>query len=178
MPEDESTTAEGAAQTASLLCELLRLPDDFDTSASRDLGSIKHIYSHINATFRVHHLRFLADVLPLIKAKKGRCRWIAKNEVQHANISTGSAKIWSLVMSDKSAKASAGAKKRGAAKKEVPNGSQKISAFLKKQPVPHVEAHTAEDASNLAQHEEASEGTMSASPRKIRRIVIESDSDG
>lgn len=81
-------------------------------------------------------------------------------------------------MSDKSAKASAGAKKRAAAKKEVPNGSQKISAFLKKQPVPHVEAHIAEDASNIAQHEEASVETTSHSPRKVRRIVIDSDSDG
>ena len=178
MPEDESTSAERAAASTSLLREVLRLPDDFDFNASRDLGIIKHIYSHINATFHVHHLRLSMDVLPSFKAHKGRCRWIAKNEVENANISTGSAKIWTLVTSGKSAKAVGGAKKRKIAKEEKPNGSQKISAFLKKQPVPHVEAHIAEDASNIAQHEEASEGTMSASPRKIRRIVIESDSDG
>lgn len=181
MPEEEADAKERSLASLSLLQELLRLPKDFNLSAARDyttieitgtrdLGSIKHIYSHINATFHCRHLLVTSEILPEVRAKAAeRCRWIDKTEVDDANISTGAVKIWNLVCGK-------GASAKKSAKKETAKSpKESIQSFFKSKVVGS--ESTVSKADLRPAHEEAS-GSPAASPQKRRKIVIlESDSD-
>lgn len=100
MPESASTLSERSLKSEELLKELLHLPETFSLDSSRDyitcevtsfkdFGSIKHIYSHINATFHCRHLVISAISPPRIRGSHDRCRWATKAEIEKANISTG-----------------------------------------------------------------------------------------
>ena len=125
---------------------------------SSDLGSVKHIYSHINAMFHCRYLVVSSDKPPRIIADEGRCRWIGKSTVDTANISTGAVKIWDLVRGKQLKRK---AKKSKSAKDVTPGA---IKQFFKVKVPVTAEPEVVDEASRLQ--------------RKRRKLVIvESDSE-
>lgn len=146
----------------ALLQELLLLPKDFaigqsapadapsgqglPVSSSSDLGSVKHIYSHINATFHVWHLVIVGSPPPtddddgdgddgpttppprIRKKAKERCRWVPRSEVEQANISTGAAKVWALVCAGGSGGVDDSNKRKGGLVRAKTSTSSRLAA--------------------------------------------------
>lgn len=195
MPEDSSSAPGRLASSVDLLNELLEMPNDFHIKAVKDftavsvtrttdLGSIKHIYSHINATFHCRHVVLTSGGMdeskpPQIrKENRERCKWISREDVDSANISTGAVKIWKLVTdgavpakATKPGKVKADLIKKG---KKEESGQMKLS-FTKK-PVATVE----EAIVNLSDLDPKSGDSVKdshLSPRKKRRIDISSDEE-
>jgi A/G-specific adenine glycosylase len=172
MPDSESSPTDRLAQSLELLNELLVLPKSFvlkplreytalSVTGTTDLGSIKHIYSHINATFHCRHLKLSSEKPPRIQAEKGRCRWVEKSAIASANISTGAVKIWDLV----NGKEVKGKTKKKLAKEETVKID--IKQFLTRKP-----------ASSQENAIESSAEQPEETPRKKRKLVIiESDSE-
>ena len=195
--EDAAPSLRSQASLA-LLHELLVLPADFElassnlTSTVSDLGSIKHIYSHINATFHVSHVVLLSNEGVPPKIRKGareRCRWVSRAEVESANISTGAVKVWSLVKSGvKAAKVKAPSKRKAGASHARsaagPQLGQSKLAFGRK-----VHVQEEEMTASSSKENEVGEAAVSVavavtaslatttSPRKKRRIVVSSDEE-
>jgi A/G-specific adenine glycosylase len=189
MPEDSLSSSARLSSSVELLSELLVLPEDFHLKAVKDftavsvtttkeLGSIKHIYSHINATFHCRHVVLTSGSVegegkpPRIrKENRERCKWISREDVDSANISTGAVKVWKLVTegAGKSAKV-AKIRTTSVKQKKEDQGQLKLS-FTKHAPVKVdigvVEVVEGKDEDVIEE----------VSPRKKRRIDISSDED-
>lgn len=206
LDEFPSVIVEGASPSLraqaslALLHELLVLPPDVQLASSTstcmvsDLGSIKHIYSHITATFHVSHVVLSSDdsegAPPKIrKGARERCRWASRAEVESANISTGAVKVWSLVKSGvKTIKVKAPSKRKAGASQARsatgPQLGQSKLAFSRKVQVQE-EVMTAssskENEVDVAAVSAAALVTTSVTsttcPRKKRRIEVSSDEE-
>ena len=191
MPEDSSTASARLTSSVELLNELLELPVDFHLKAvkdfttvsitsTNDLGSIKHIYSHINALFHCRHVVLTsgsteAGKPPRIrKANRERCKWIGRDEVDSANISTGAVKIWKLV-TEGGAQPKKVTKSRTMTvkQKKADHGQTKLS-FTKKTTV-QTEVAVIVVADQGGGGDQAEK--QADSPRKKRRIDISSDEE-
>lgn len=202
MPDSESDPTSRLEAALELLGDVLRLPEgsmtDVSGRSTKEIGSIKHIYSHINAMFYCRVIDLPGDKIPRIQSEwKARAKWVDEAEVDNANISTGHGKVWALVNSNekdagsKNGKGGApGRKEKMAKKKQEEKGQMKLS-FTKKSSVlvqeggedgrtvkstttsVNAEVHdgliTASSLSTAA--------TWTSSPRKKRRIDISSDEE-
>jgi len=200
MPDSESDAASRLDACLELLEEVLRIPEetvkDALKNAEKEMGSIKHIYSHINAMFHCRLVDLPGEKVPSIQAEwKSRAKWVDEVEVDNANISTGHGKIWTLVNSDgkdankNSGKGGAPAKRKLAVKKEE-KGQMKLSftksvsikeqsdvvAVVKSETVVKVAATSSMNGNGL--HDEVTAASVTTStPRKKRRIDISSDEE-
>ena len=191
MPDSESDADSRLEASLELLGEVLRLPegitDDVPKSAKKELGSIKHIYSHINAMFHCRLLDLPGEKAPRIQAEwKARAKWVDEMEVDNANISTGHGKVWTLVNNDgkdasKNAKSGALAKRKPAVKKEE-KGQMKLSFGRKSVTVMEqdgvaavAESEAVIEVAPSALH--CDEVSAPPTPRKKRRIDISSDEE-
>lgn len=192
MPEDSSTASARLTSSVELLNELLELPDDFHLKAikdftsvsitsTNDLGSIKHIYSHINATFHCRHVVLTsgsaeAGKPPRIrKANRERCKWIGREEVDSANISTGAVKIWKLVTEGGAQPKKVTKSRTTTVKQKKEDQGQTKLSFTKKTTVQTEVAVTLVADQGGDQAEKQAE--QADSPRKKRRIDISSDEE-
>jgi A/G-specific adenine glycosylase len=62
----------------------------------RDIGPIPHIFSHINMTYHIQHLRLESTSPPPIP-KIDRAVWLDDEGVDHANVGTGVKKVWAEI---------------------------------------------------------------------------------
>jgi A/G-specific adenine glycosylase len=74
---------------------LLNLPKS-DITSHRDIGSIPHIFSHINMTYHIQHL-IIESQKPPADTTDGRAVWLDEQGVEHANVGTGVKKVWAEV---------------------------------------------------------------------------------
>ncbi|KAK9896938.1 DNA glycosylase [Cystobasidium minutum MCA 4210] len=209
MPDGESDIESRFEASLDLLQEVLSISDASieemkeSPQARRESGSIKHIYSHINAMFHCRLLDIPAadDKAPRIRSEwKSRARWVDELEVDNANISTGHVKVWKLVGNEGSAlavkkngKGGAPASKRKVVEKKEEKGQMKlsftksvsVSSVKHKEEVTVVEkevesvAVQMETTENRRVHDKATSSSAAAAttPRKKRRIDISSDED-
>lgn len=191
MPDGESDEDSRLEASLELLGEVLRLgerlADEVPKSAKKELGSIKHIYSHINAMFYCRLLDLPGEKAPRIQAEwKARAKWVDEVEVDNANISTGHGKVWTLVNNDskdpsKNTKSGAATKRKPAVKKEE-KGQMKLSFGRKSVTVTEqdglvavAESETIIEVAAPALHND--EVSAPPTPRKKRRIDISSDEE-
>lgn len=111
LPDQDTTTSSRNTLVKNSLQELLNIPpklrlkdghnheNSLEVLSYAENGSVKHIYSHINATFHASHLVLKSDKPPAIIGDTARCRWVPKTAVEEANISTGTMKVWNLLFS-------------------------------------------------------------------------------
>lgn len=213
MPDSESDVKSRFEASLELLQEVLSLPDaqveDLQGSlkAKKEVDSIKHIYSHINAIFHCRMLDLPSDDKspPRIRSGwKSRARWVDEGEVDNANISTGHVKVWKSVngsengLSSKSKSGKSGAplgKRKVTENKKEEKGQMKLS-FTKsvsvssktmkkvddeeiREKVEVVEA-TIEESSMKTENRAAAvvhDKATASSPKKKRRIDISSDEE-
>ena len=165
----EASASSHMAGSTDYLNELLDLPHDFSLESAKeypnltvlkvaDLGSVRHIYSHINATFHCYHLKLSSCKPPRIKTSTSRCRFVDRPQIANANISTGAVKIWELVSGNDPKKKA----KKNKAPTESPKGNIKQFLAPKKQSPEEPTADT------------KIIGTIT---RKRKLIIVESDSD-
>lgn len=191
MPDGESDEDSRLEASLELLGEVLRLgerlADEVPKSAKKELGSIKHIYSHINAMFYCRLLDLPGEKAPRIQAEwKARAKWVDEVEVDNANISTGHGKVWTLVNNDskdpgKNTKSGPPTKRKPAVKKEE-KGQMKLSFGRKSVTVTEqddlvavAKSETIIEVAAPALHND--EVSAPPTPRKKRRIDISSDEE-
>jgi hypothetical protein len=173
MPDNESTPATRFEASTDLLSEVLVVSDETLSAAEGNkkvLGSVKHIYSHINAMFYCTLLTFTSDKVPKIRKDMAhRAKWVDEAAVDDANISTGHVKVWTLVKGGdtnaKSGKSSVSVlvKRKVVAAKMVEKGQMKLRSF--------------EVTEKAVSNRSAESRAKTASPRKKRRIDISSDEE-
>jgi A/G-specific adenine glycosylase len=66
------------------------------TTSHRDIGSIPHIFSHINMTYHIQHL-VIESTDPPPNTTDPRAVWLDDEGVEHANVGTGVKKVWAEV---------------------------------------------------------------------------------
>lgn len=104
MPDNDSTAASRLEASLEKLEEILSISSETLQSASKTRltyhDSIRHIYSHINATFHCTELILETDTNapPKIRSDmRTRAKWVDVAEVDNANISTGHVKVWKSI---------------------------------------------------------------------------------
>jgi A/G-specific adenine glycosylase len=120
---DPASRLSAAIATVSALIDQPKLET---VSSHRHIGSIPHIFSHINMTYHITHLTITTATLPATTAL-----WLDGAGVESANVGTGVKKVWSEIYSSwgsfdasrpaptataKKARGAAGGAKRSAAK--------------------------------------------------------------
>lgn len=196
MPDNDSDSSSRLGATLELLGNVLRLREGLigriSEGSRQELGSIKHIYSHINAMFHCRVVDLPGDQEPRIQSEwKTRAKWVDEVEVDNANISTGHGKVWALVNSDgkvpgKTAKSGVPAKQKV---KREEKGQMKLtftkSMLASKDRGNGDVAEVLAGAATLVNGREHDDITSSLSsiaatsttPRKRRRIDISSDEE-
>ncbi|ORY32556.1 DNA glycosylase [Naematelia encephala] len=103
------TTPVAASVSAEerLDASLATLSDLLDVSSTdlrkditpRYIGSIPHIFSHINMTYHIQHLVITTTTPPPISAsgQERNAVWLDESGVEHANVGTGVKKVWAEV---------------------------------------------------------------------------------
>lgn len=198
MPPDEESDADSRLEAAlELLRMVLSIPkeqvDDLlkvSPKARKETGSIKHIYSHINAMFHCRVLDVPGEKLPRIRSDwTARARWVDEADVDNANISTGHVKVWTLVNSEGGSKpGKSGAPKKSKVVKKEEKGQMKLSftkvVSVKKQEnvtevIEEMESTSTVEITDVASIEAHDKATLgkAGSPRKKRRIDISSDEE-
>lgn len=136
MPDSESDVKSRFEASLDLLQEVLSLSDaqveelQSNPKAKREVDSIKHIYSHINAMFHCRMLDLPGDKSPpRIRSEwKSRARWVNEGEVDNANISTGHVKVWKSVSDNEN-----GLRKSKNGKSGAPSGKRKVTENKKEE---------------------------------------------
>lgn len=78
---------------------LLPLSDNETLSTPTSCGSFLHVFSHINMTYSVYALTITgSDAAPTIRPGfAATAVWMTADQVKHANIGTGTKKLWTMV---------------------------------------------------------------------------------
>lgn len=199
MPDGESDEDSRLEASLELLGRVLRLSaehlKEINDGAKKEVGSVKHIYSHINAMFYSRLLDLPGEKTPprVHSDWRARARWVDEVEVDDANISTGHVKVWTLVNSEAKAGSTkkktesirgAPAKQKKKVVKEEEKGQMKLSftksVSVKKQEetgTEVVESESIVQVKEITVHDGVHDEVPVTSPRKKRRIDISSDEE-
>jgi A/G-specific adenine glycosylase len=95
-PIPASSTKEQRSEAAlESISQILQLPKS-EIKTHHDVGSIPHIFSHINMTYHVQHLQ-IESTKPPPELRLDRAVWLDDSGVESANIGTGVKKVWAEV---------------------------------------------------------------------------------
>ncbi len=78
---------------------LLPLSEDITLSDPSSCGSFLHVFSHINMTYSVHAITITGSVSPPAVDPEFTTQaiWMTAEQIKHANIGTGTKKLWTMV---------------------------------------------------------------------------------
>lgn len=101
-PVSSDSTADERYEVALVsLSTILDVPSDTLTAAAKrkDIGSIPHIFSHIDMTYHIVHVRLDLPALPSLTTigTERSAVWLDEAGVEHANVGTGVKKVWAEV---------------------------------------------------------------------------------
>jgi len=136
-PIPPSSTKESRSEAAlESIAQLLDGPISDNIKSHRDVGPIPHIFSHINMTYHIQHLR-LESTSPPPEPQIDRAVWLDDNGVDHANVGTGVKKVWAEIFGSWGnfepglvgvKKAKAGKRKSGPVKLEAVKKEAKVKS--------------------------------------------------
>ena len=97
VPVSDPLTPSARLEKATEALSLALAATDADLSqliiSRRDIGSIPHVFSHINMTYHILHLSLSSSSIPSTKSGI----WLDEAAVESANVGTGVKKVWAEV---------------------------------------------------------------------------------
>jgi A/G-specific adenine glycosylase len=137
MPLDASA-ADRSEACSGLLGTLLE--GKLERISSRDVGEVKHVFSHILMSYQIEHVVVGGQGEPrprTTEAGAPRMAWLTSIEVEQANIGTGVKKIWAAVYPASGPGSQSKKRKAAAAVKEPsgPDGKRVLKVVMPGMPV-------------------------------------------